>query len=182
MNQQRGESDGRQLSFLVAKIGNIESEIQRRTVISLMQTMIPTPTYSEAVNRKQNSTATTQSQSPLILSEETRMPNFPQDATHTNNRSSSIQEIPPQETPKAIPVIISQGSKQTQVRANRGKQQPVINQDRQSRTEDRQPRTEDRQPRTEETQQRVLLLGDSIIKGVNTKGLANGVHKHSISG
>ena len=28
----------------------------------------------------------------------------------------------------------------------------------------------------------MLLLGDSIIKGVNTKGLANGVHKHSISG
>ena len=110
------------------------------------------------------------------------MPNFPQDATHTNNRSSSIQKIPPQETPKAIPVIISQGSKQTQVRENSGKQQPVINQDRQPRTEDRQPRTEDRQPRTEETQQRVLLLGDSIIKGVNTKGLANGVHKHSISG
>ena len=26
----------------------------------------------------------------------------------------------------------------------------------------------------------MLLLGDSIIKGVNTKGLANGVHKHSI--
>ena len=86
------------------------------------------------------------------------MPNFPQDATHTNNRSNSIQKIPPQETPKAIPVIISQGSKQTQVRANSGKQQPVINQDRQPRTEDRQPRTEDRQPRTEETQQRVLLL------------------------
>ena len=183
MNQQRGESDGRQLSFLVAKIGKMESEIQelRRTVISLMQTMIPTPTYSEAVNRK-NYTATTQSQSPLILSEETRMPNFPKDATHTNNRSSSIQKIPPQETPKAIPVIISQGSKQTQVRANSGKQQPVTNQDRQPRTEDRQPRTDDRQPRTEETQQRVLLLGDSIIKGVNTKGLANGVHKHSISG
>ena len=98
MNQQRGESDGRQLSFLVAKIGKMESEIQelRRTVISLMQTMIPAPTYSEAVNRK-NSTATTQS--PLIFSEETRMPNFPQDATHTNNRSSSIQKIPPQETP-----------------------------------------------------------------------------------
>ena len=54
MNQQRGESDGRQLSFLVAKIGKMESEIQelRRTVISLMQAMIPTPTYSEAVNRK----------------------------------------------------------------------------------------------------------------------------------
>ena len=28
----------------------------------------------------------------------------------------------------------------------------------------------------------MLLLGDSIIKGVNTKGLANEVHKHSISG
>ena len=39
MNQQRGESDGRQLSFLVAKIGKMESEIQelRRTVIGLMQ-------------------------------------------------------------------------------------------------------------------------------------------------
>ena len=183
MNQQRGESDGRQISFLVAKIGKMESEIQelRRTVISLMQTMIPTPTYSETVNRK-NSTATTQSQSPLILSEETRMSNFPQDATHTNNRSSSIQKIPPQETPKAIPVIISQGSKQTQLRANSGKQQPVINQDRQPRTEDRQPRTEDRQPRTEETQQRVLLLGDSIIKGVNTKGLTSSCMKYLTQG
>ena len=31
-------------------------------------------------------------------------------------------------------------------------------------------------------QQRVLFLGDSIIKGVNTKGLAHSVHKHSTSG
>ena len=112
----------------------MESEIQelRRAVISLMQTMSPTPTYSEAVNRS-NSTVTTQSQLPLISSEE----KFPQDAIHTNNRSSFMREIPPQETPQAIPVIIRHGSNKTQVRANSGKLQPIISLDRQPRTEER---------------------------------------------
>ena len=118
MSQHRGESDGRQLSFIVAKIGKMESEIQelRRTVISLMQTMIPTPTYSEAVNRKKKTLQLLQSHSHrcfCLRRPECRI--FPR-MRHTLTIGRVLfRKMPPQETPKAIPVIISQGSKQTQI-------------------------------------------------------------------
>ena len=90
-----------------------------------MQTMIPTPTYSEAVNRKKLYSYYTVTVTVDFFGGD-KNAEFSQDVTHTNNQSRSIQKIPPQETPKAIPVIISQGSKQTQVRENSGKQQLVI--------------------------------------------------------
>ena len=162
-NQQQGSNVAQQVSFLVSKIGRMESEIHelRRTVISLMQTLITTPTYSETVSRR-NSTEGTQS-SPNSL-EGARMPDI-----SNINRSNSVQEIPPEEPPRPIPVIVSRGSNVPQNRENSGKPAPATHQNRQRETADTR-------------QQRVLFLGDSIIKGVNTKGLAHSVHKHSTSG
>ena len=106
----------------------MESEIHelRCTVISLMQTLIPTPTYSETVSRR-NSTEGTQS-SPNSL-EGARMPDI-----SNINRSNSVQEIPPQETPRPIPVIVSRGSNVPQNRENSGKPAPESHQNRQRET------------------------------------------------
>ena len=109
VNQQHSSNVAQQVSFLVSKIRRMESEIHElcRTVISLMQTMIPTPTYSETVCRR---TTTECPQLPPNSSEGARVSTFQHDARNTSNRSNSVQEIPPQETPKTIPVIISRGS------------------------------------------------------------------------
>ena len=76
---------------------NTSSLVDTRTV-----TPTDTPTYSETVSRR-NSTEGTQS-SPNSL-EGARMPDI-----SNINRSNSVQEIPPQETPRPIPVIVSRGS------------------------------------------------------------------------
>ena len=170
INQQRCENDGRQLSFLVSKIEKMETEIQelRRSVINLMETMIKKPTYSEAVNRSETSVGT-RSQPTSGVSKGVRRPNSSQDAEETNSLSIPAQKTQRQEMPQPIPVIINHGSNSRPPQQNNGKQVPTRNQIRQPRADSN-------------TQKRVLLLGDSIIKGVNTKGLADGVHKHSNSG
>ena len=149
----------------------MESEIHelRRTVISLMQTMIPTPTYSETVSRRNTTECP---QLPPNSSEGARMSTFQHDARNTSNRSNSVQEIPPQETPKTISVIISRGSNVPQNQENSGKPAPATHQIRQRETAGN----------SGYAAAKSAVLGDSVIKGVNTKGLAHSVHKHSSSG
>ena len=147
----------------------METEIQelRRSIINLMKTIIKKPTYSEDVNRIETSVATRSQPTPGV-SKDVRRPNLPHDAVETNSCILSIpaQKTQQQEIPQPIPVIINHGSNSRPPQLNNGKQAPTRNQIRQPRTDSN-------------TQRRVLLLGDSIIRGVNTKGLANGVHKHS---
>ena len=155
----------------VSNIEKMETEIQelRRSVINLMETIIKKPTYSEAVNRSETSVAT-RSQPTSGVSKDVRRQNSPQDAVETNILSIPAQKTQQQEIPQPIPVIINHGSNSRPSQQNNGKQVPTRNQIRQPRTDSN-------------TQKRVLLLGDSIIRGVNTKGLADGgVHKHSNSG
>ena len=111
----------------------------------------------------------TRSQPTSGVSKDVRRPNSPQDAVETYILSIPAQKTQQQEIPQPIPVIINHGSKCRPPQQNNGKQVPTRNQSRQPRTDSN-------------TQKRVLLLGDSIIRGVNTKGLADGVHKHSNSG
>ena len=96
------------------------------------------------------------------------MSNTFQDAIDTIFRQSSVYESPMQEIPQAIPVIVNHGSNNRQPQAANRKQVST--------------RSQNNQPGIDENQKRVLFLRDSIIRGVNPKGLVNGVHKHSNSG
>ena len=67
------------------------------------------------------------------------------------------------EPPQTIPVHISNGNRPKQ---SAPRPQPV----------------QQRQVQTPTSDKKVLLLGDSILKGVNSKGLTKGVHKNSLAG
>ena len=76
--------------------------------INLMENIIKTPTYSEAINRSETPVAT-RSQPPSGVSEDVRRPILPQDAVETITLSRPSQKTQQQDFLHASPVIINHG-------------------------------------------------------------------------
>ena len=167
--RQHGESqssNGRQLSLLISKAGKMETELRglKHTVINMMENLTKPRLYAKTVSDasvERVSQAQSQSVSPESTVDHIRKTgtsNTPQDVS-INFQPNSSYEIP-----QSIPVIITHG-----------------NNTRHPQTVNRKPDIPRTNPGNNETHKRVLLLGDSIIGGINTKGLTE-THKHSNSG
>ena len=167
--RQHGESqssNGRHLSLLISKVGKMETELRdlKQTVIKMMENLTKPRLYAETVSDssvERVSQAQSQSVSPESTVDHMRKTgtsNTPQDVS-INFQPNSSYEIP-----QSIPVIINHG-----------------NNTRHPQTVNRKPDIPRTNPGNNGTHKRVLLLGDSIIGGINTKGLTE-THKHSNSG
>ena len=155
-------SRGSQLSFLINKICRMETVIEdlKRAVILLVEGISQPHSYAHVVNRSTSDSDLRPQESDVI-------------AEPSTQRSAPDVVLPPHAsasdptpsytttssgTPQNIPVHITNGNKPSVTRQRPSLQRPI------------------------QQNEKVLLLGDSILKAINTKGLIKGVHKDSKGG
>ena len=161
-------SRGSQLSFLINKISRMETVIEdlKRAVILLVEGISQPHSYAHVVNRS-TSDSDLRPQASDVIAEPSTQRSAP-DVVLPSHASVSIRKLPidpnpsytttSSGTPQNIPVHITNGNKPSVTRQRPSQQRPV------------------------QQIENVLLLGDSILKGINTKCLIKGVHKDSKGG
>ena len=168
-------SRGSQVSFLINKICHMETVIEdlKRAVVLLVEGISQPGSYAHVANRSTPDSSTQAQTNPVNIAPSSQLtaPDIvlPSPAPTLNSPTSRQVLTSPRpshqntaiETPQTIPVIISNGNKQQVSRPRIAPQRP---------------------PQKQSSEQKVLLLGDSILKGVNTKGLIKGMHKDSKGG
>ena len=155
-------SRGSQLSFLINKICCMETVIEdlKRAVILLVEGISQPHSYAHVVNRSTSDSDLRPQESDVIAEPSTQrsapdvvLPSHASASDPTPSYTTTSSG-----TPQNIPVHITNGNKPSVTRQRPSLQRPV------------------------QQNEKVLLLGDSILKGINTKGLIKGVHKDSKGG
>lgn len=161
------KSNGRKLTALISKINEMESVVcdLKQTVLLLVDNMSKPARYSEMVNKSptdiQPSDPTSAGGAHAPLADVSRQsPLVAVPFREVNTHAPMVTE-----EPQPIPVIMNNG--------NRPARQPQ-----------QIPAAESQMPQQDSQTSggKILLLGDSIISGINPKGLVNTVHKASRSG
>ena len=151
-------SRGSQLSFLINKICRMETVIEdlKRAVILHVEGISQPHSYAHVVNRS-TSDSDLRPQESDVIAEPSTQRSAP-DVVLPSHASVSIRKLPTDpnpsytitssETPQNIPVHITNGIKPSVTRQRPSQQRHV-----------------------QQNEKKVLLLGDSILKGINTKSL-----------
>ena len=166
-------SNGRKLSFMISRVCNLEAIVDdlKKSIILLVEKMTKPGSFSEAVSAgsgSRNGSYTSASQT---------HPSSQQSVIDLQETSTQRQENPRShlinETPQQIPVIINNGMNRMKSTAETLTR---------NHTQAKEARIQPAASTQVHKEEKILLLGDSIISGVNTKGLTKGVHKHSKGG
>ena len=170
-------SNGRKLSFMISKVCNLETVIEdlKRSIILLVEQMTKPSSFSDVVSRSLHGSESHSRSS--YLNNTARSEISSQQVATENPTTSALNREDPEvsqlraETPKQIPVIMNRFNSKKPAPVTFGK--PV---------QRREPMTHSTNAAQRRNDEKILLLGDSIISGINTKGLVKGLHKNSKGG
>ncbi|MES9883778.1 MAG: GDSL-type esterase/lipase family protein [Sedimenticola sp.] len=169
VTEQPISQDTQILNLLVEKINKMETDIKdlKCTLIKCMDKLPVATSYAAVVNTQHASTPGSSQSNPPPDVREAAI-HISSESEYAINLRSNAPPVPPQRAcqlgmtaTQEIPVVIS-------ARPKLVPEEPDLSINNDTRVV----------PRSKS----VLLIGDSILKGVNTRGLQNGVQKHSTSG